>query len=133
MGYNIEISINILKETKISEKEFYIKDIAKSNFCDNIFLLNEVDGTNKIPVYKCIYIVEFNDDKFDFIIQFIKQIKKIKSLNIECVFNNSKNYLIYASSFYLQNINVDISKKYKKYKLENNFLQNDKTIIDEFY
>ena len=46
MGYNIEISVNMLKETKFSEVENTIEDMAKFYSCDNIYSLTE-EGWNK--------------------------------------------------------------------------------------
>lgn len=121
MGYNIEISVNMLKETKFSEVENTIQSVARSYNCDNIYTLTEEDGTLKIPRYHSIYVVNFLDDNIDNLIKFIKFIKKYKSGHIECVYNNDFYKLLYASSYHLKNINKELSKKYKEFIKDNNF------------
>ena len=45
MGYNIEISVNILKETKFSEVEKSIEGMEEFYSCNNIYSLTEEDVT----------------------------------------------------------------------------------------
>ena len=95
LGYNIEISVNILKETKFSEVEKSIKGIAEFYSCDNIYSLTEEDGTKKIPRYHCVYVIYFVDDNFDNLIKFLKFIKNFKSSYIECIYKNDICKLLY--------------------------------------
>jgi hypothetical protein len=116
MGYNIELSINMLNVTKFSEIENTIYDVAETYNCNNIYSLNEADGTLKIPRYHCVYVVTFSEDSFDDLIKFVKFIKKCKiSCYIECIYNDNMFKLLYASSYYLNNSNRELSKKYKKF------------------
>ena len=78
MGYNIEVSVNMLKETKFSEVEKTIKDMAEFYSCDNIYSLTEEDGTKKIPRYHCVYVINFMDDNFE---NFIALSKKLATKN----------------------------------------------------
>ena len=116
MGYNIELSINMLNVTKFSEIENTIYDVAETYNCNNIYSLNEEDGTLKIPRYHCVYVVTFSEDSFDDLIKFVKFIKNCKiSCYIECIYNDNIFKLLYASSYYLNNSNRELSKKYKKF------------------
>ena len=119
MRYNIEVSVNIIKETKISEIVQNIKDNAKLCECNQIYMLTEEDGTIKIPRYNIIYVILFENDNN--IIKFIKNIKKYKSINIECIYDNNLNKLLYASSFYLMSIDKELSKQYKTFIKDRNF------------
>jgi hypothetical protein len=81
--------------------------------------LEEEDGTTKIPRYHYIYVIIFSDNSFDNLIKFVKFIKNYKkSCYIECVYDNDIYKLLYASSYYLNNSNKELSKKYK------NFIEN---------
>lgn len=121
MGYSIEISINMLKENKFLEVETVIYDKSNTYNCENIYSLAEEDGTGKIPRYYRVYVISFLNDNLDGIIKFINFVKKYKSCYIECVYENNINKLLYASSFYLNNIEKDISKKYKEFINNKNF------------
>lgn len=131
MGYNIEVSVNMLKETKFSEVEKTIKDMAEFYSCDNIYSLTEEDGTKKIPRYHCVYVINFMDDNFENFIKFLKFIKKYKSSYIECVYDNDIYKLLYASSFYLKSIDKELSKKYKNFIKDKKFTPNENKLLKE--
>jgi hypothetical protein len=131
-GYNIEISINMIKETKYSEIESMIQYIAKSYDCDDIYCFTEEDGSRKIPRYHCIYSINFLDENFNNLIKFLKNIKQCKSTHIECIYNNNNNYkLLYASSYYLNNIDREVSKKYKQFIKDKQFTPNESILLKE--
>ena len=131
MGYNIEISVNLLKVTKFSEIENTIRCVAKSYNCNNIYVITEDDGTIKIPRYQCIYVVNFLDENFENLIKFLKFIKKYKSSYIECIYDNDIYKLLYASSFYLKTVDKDLSKKYKQFIKDKNFTPNESKLLNE--
>lgn len=132
MGYNIEISVNMLKETKFSEIEKDIRNIANFYGCYSLYINSEEDGTLKIPKYHCIFFISFLDENFNNFIKFIKVMKKYKSAYIECIYDNDISKLIYVSSSYLKNNDKDLSKKYKQFINEKNFNSNELKIMQEF-
>ncbi len=131
-GYNIEISINMLKETNYSEVESTIQSVAKSYNCDDIYCFYEEDGTIKNPRYHCIYVVNFLDENFNNLIKFIKYIKEYKYTYIESIYDNNIYKLLYASSYYLNNIDKEISKKYKQFIKDKKFTPNETILLNEF-
>jgi len=134
MGYNIEISLNMLKETKFSQVDKMIKDMSEFCGCNNIYSLTEEDGTTKIQRYHCVYIVNFVYDNFENLIKFLKFLKftkRYKSIYVECLYENDLYKLLYASSFYLKNIDKELSKKYTKFIQEKNFTPNENKILKE--
>ncbi len=131
MGYNVEISVNMLKATKFSEVEKTIEGIAEFYSCDNIYSFNEEDGTIKIPRYHCIYVIYFSDENLDNLVKFLKFIKKYKISYIECLYENDVYKLLYASSFYLKSIDKDLSKKYKQFIKDKNFTPNETKLLRE--
>ena len=130
MGYNIEISINMLKESKFSEIESIIQETANSYGCDNIYSISEEDGTTKIPRYHIIFIIHFLEENVDNFVKFVKIIKNYKKGYIECVYNTN-NKLIYASSYYLNNVNKDATQKYKQFINNKLFTENEYKILQE--
>jgi hypothetical protein len=135
MGYNVEISVNLLKDSKFSEIEKTIQDTAELYECDSIYSIAEEDGTKKIPRYHLLFVINFEEDKFEKLIKFLKIMKKYKKVYIECIFNNTfcKSKLLYASSYYLNNIDKDISEKFKKFISDKQFSPNEKILLKEFY
>lgn len=131
MGYNIEISVNMLKETKFSEVENTIRCIAKRFNCNDIYTISEEDGISKIKRYHCIYVIIFMEENFENFLEFLKAIKKSKSSYIECIYDNDIYKLLYASSFYLNNIDKELSKKYKQFINDKNFTPNESKLLRE--
>lgn len=133
MGYNIEISVNMLKETNFFEIERNLEDTAKFYNCNHLYITSEEDGTTKIPRYHCIFVINFLDENFDNFIKFVKFAKKYKSGYIECIYDNDIYKLIYASSYYLKNIEKDATKKYKTLiDDDKNFTPNELKLLQEF-
>lgn len=131
MGYNIEISINMLKEKKFSEVENTIQCVAKIYNCNDIYTITEEDGTKKISRYHCVYIINFLDNNFDNLIKFVKFLKKYKSIYIECVYYNDIYKLLYCSSFYLHSIDKELSKKYRQFIKDKTFTPNESKLLKE--
>jgi hypothetical protein len=71
----------------------------------------------------------------------IKEYPIIESMYSKCsglllsIFNNTfgKSKLIFASSYYLNNIDKDISAKYKKFINDKQYTPNEKILLNEFY
>jgi hypothetical protein len=132
MGYNIEISVNMLKETKFSEYESIIQETADLYGCESIHSVYEEDGTNKIPRYHCVFVINFLDETFDNFIKFIKVIKNYKKGYIECIYVTDKYKILYASAYYLHNMDKEATNKYKQFINEKKFTPKESIILQEF-
>ena len=115
MGYNVEISVNMLKETNFSEIENTIYNVAERYNCESIYSISEENGTKKMQRYNYIYVVCFLHTYFEDFIQFLLFLKNYRPIYVECIYENEIHKLLYASSFYLTNINRDISNNYKQF------------------
>ena len=112
-GYNVEISINLLKETTSSTIESVVRDIAKENECDHIYAYSETDGTSKIPRYHYIIVVNFSKNNLENFGHFIKYIKRYNKVHIECIYNDTTSHLVYGSGYYLKTLGKENAKIYK--------------------
>ena len=117
MGYQIILSINLRRNGNISNIKSIVTDYAKNNNCEMIFENIEIAGRRSI-IHKNLFIltVVFPEDE-KYIIQFIKNIKQIKSLSIESIaYDNCIFRMLYSR---------------KKKILKSNILSlQDKTIIN---
>ena len=115
MGYNIELSIHLVKCGNFSELENMVLVFADKYGCENIYEFSEEEGRTKIPRCHQMMVVTFSKHNFENLLEFIKQIKKIKQIHIESVYyDESNSKLIYASPYYLKNIDKDIAIRYKR-------------------
>ena len=131
MGYNIEISFNMTKHSNVSELKKYITDYALDYNCDHYYYLYEHENECKIPRNHCIIVVNFGDNElFDCSI-FLKHIKQMKDIHIECIYEDEiMCKLIYASQYYLTTVEKDKVIKYNKFKRERSLSDNEKIVLE---
>jgi hypothetical protein len=132
MGYCVEISVNMLKETNFSEIEDTIYDVAEKYNCDNIYSISEEKVTVKMQRHNYIYVVGFLNTYFDDFIKFLLFLKNYKPIYVECIYDNEINKLLYASSFYLTNINREAFHNYKQFIKNKQFTSNEYELIRLF-
>ena len=139
MGYNIEISINMLKHANITEVKREIVDIALDLDCTYYYYIYEYEDRIKFPRNHCIIVVNFdsennenneNNDKMFKCARFLKIVKKMKDLYIECIYDDDiLCRLIYASAYYLKNVERDKAIKYSKYKKERSYSEEERVLL----
>ena len=131
MGYNIEVSINMMKHANISELKREITDFALDLNCNHYYYLYEVENKNRIPRNHLVIAVNFDDSETFNCAHFLKTIKKMKNLHIECIYDDEiACNLLYASQYYLTTVEKDKVIKYNKNKRERSLSDNDKTILE---
>jgi hypothetical protein len=134
MGYNIEISFDLLKHNIETKNE--ITDLALQYNCDHYSYLYDTEGKCKIPRNHCIIVVNFKDEKqyiYD-CANFLKIIKKNKDLHIECIYDDKiECTLLYASKYYLRTIDKDKVVKYNKNKNDKCYSDNELIILDPIF
>lgn len=99
MGYDIELSIHNLNSNN-SELE-HIKVLSEN--CNCIYFKENIEYDNNVKIkriYKLVSI-QFDDTDFSKVIYFIHQIKKVKGVKLETIFNNDSNSLIFGSKYYI--------------------------------
>lgn len=133
MGYNIEISFDISKHNNITDIKTEITNLALDYNCENYYYYNcEYDESHKFPRNHYIIAVEFNDNNIFDCSNFLKLIKKQPGIHIECIYedeNDIKCKLIYASKYYLKQIDKSCVIVYNKFKRERSHSDNEKIIL----
>jgi hypothetical protein len=131
MGYNIEVSIDLLRHTNISEVKKDIADAALDYECSYYYYLYEMEGRCRIPRNHCIMVINFADDQIFNCADFLKLIKKMKILHIECIYEDDIICkLIYASQYYQTTMEKDKAIKYNKFRRERSLSDNEKMILE---
>ena len=72
----------------------------------------------------------FYEDDVDYLIQFIKCIKKIASIYIEVIYNENTNIILYASSFYQTTQMEKFQQKDYRKKREPEYSENETRIVN---
>jgi hypothetical protein len=131
MSYTIEISINIMKFSNITSIEEDITNIALEHDCKKIYNYSDTENYSKVKRNHLIISCNFEDNIIDFS-NFIKEIKRIKNLHIESIFEEDKCKLIYASSYYLNSIEKEFAENYKKFKKERKYSFDEEIILQSY-
>lgn len=134
MGYNIEISFNIYKNSSISELKYNLIEIAENNYCypynDNLSTFYEMEYglTTAEKRNHCVMTFNFDNSKIIYLIKFLKKIKNLKPFHIETIYDDTK--IIYASKYYQSIMDKTFAENYKqKNKLSDNFNSTDNLIL----
>ena len=129
MGYNIEVSFNVLKQSNISELEDKIINIATENGCNDYYDNYEFERNCQYQRNHYVITVHFSNN-VHLIVKFLKNIKKIKGLNIETIYRDETHDLLYASRYYItQMMDKHLAKKYKSNKKEKTYSEDDIMIL----
>lgn len=131
MGYNIEVSFNILKNKNVSELEDYITSVAKECKCSSSYSLIEMETNTFMQRNHNVISTIFDEMNVNDLVNYIKTIKKIKGIYIESIFNEQTKQIIYASQYYLTILDKFVSKSYKLNKRERSYSEDETIIIDE--
>ena len=130
MEYKIDISINLLKRSNISEIESDVVYLAKQTNCQHVYVFSETEGMLKNPICKYVINVSFIKDSINDMIRFIKLIKQNKNVHIECVYKEDNVIkMIYVSNAYLKTLNKTAAKNYK---MAANYSEDENMILQEF-
>ena len=129
MGYNIEVAFNVFQHHNVQELEDKVINIAIDNGCEFYYNDYEFERNFKFKRNHCVITVNFNN--IEYIVKFIKNIKKTKGIYIETIYNDEPNNLLYASRYYItQMMDKHIAKKYKFNKRERSYSEDDIIILN---
>jgi len=132
MGYNIEVSIDLLRHTNITEVKKEIADHALDYDCNFYYYLYEMEGGCKIPRNHCIMVINFDCDQIFSCAGFLKIIKRLNKYHIECIYEDDVVCkLLYASKYYQKTMGKDGVIKYNKLKRERSLSDNEKIILEQ--
>ena len=131
MGYVIEVSIDLLHHINITKLKKEISDLALDYECNDYYYLYEMEGSCKIPRNHCIMVINFDEEQIFNCSYFLKLIKKINKLHIECIYeDNIVCNLLYASKYYQTTMDKDKAIKYNKFKRERGLSDNEKMLLE---
>ena len=129
MGYNIEVSFNLLKHTYVTETQNSIVSLALENGCDSFYNEYEFEIKPRNKRNHNVITINFENYDIDKIVNFLKKIKLIQGVFIESIYDDNSNNLLFASKYYLtQMIDKHLVNNYKINKRDRSYSE-DETII----
>ena len=104
MDLTVEISLDLITCKNITTTIKTINYIIENNYAINDFSFYETEGSRKIERNEYITSVNF-ENKYN-LLNFLKEIKFLKNLRIDCIYSGSNFNYIYMSRRYAKNNNV---------------------------
>lgn len=130
MGYNIELSFNILKIGSVTKLLEQLKEYAEECFCEDFYEDYEFENKLQFQRRQCLISVRFSEEKINTMIKFINMIKKYNSLYIELIYNEDSNSILYASQYFVtQKMDKYIAEEFKLQKRKRSYSDDENMIL----
>jgi len=131
MGYNIEVSFSLIKNSSVTELQENIKNLATNCGCSYFYEDYEYETHVRYQRKHCIITLNFNNTDIYNLINFLRNIKKSKGLYIEVIYDDDSNKIIYASKYYItQKMEKSGSKIFKDERKKKSYTDDDTKIIE---
>ena len=115
MGYNIEVSFNILKNSSVTEIINTVKKCAEECGCEYHYYDYEYESNNKIKRNHCIITIIFIEYDLLNLLYFLEFIVNKKCLYLESIYDDDLRKILYASQYYItQKMSKQNGKEFKK-------------------
>ena len=132
MGYNIEVSFDILKHSSVTELQEFVKEQAHNCGCNSCYNYYEFETNVQYKRNHCIMVTNFDKPNIACFLDFLKSIKYMPGIHIESIYDDDNNSILYASSYFLtQKMEKSFSKIYKLEKRKRSYSEDDKMILKE--
>jgi len=128
MGYNIDITFNILKNSSITETQNSIKNIVLNTGCNYFYEDYEYEHNEQYKRTHYIITINFNKGDINYIIEFLENIKKIKGLYIETIYDEENSKILYASKYYISQRMLK-QNTYKEKNKKRIYTEEEETIL----
>ena len=130
MGYNIEVSFNVYKNSSVTETQDSIKILATNCGCNYFYEDYEFETNVQYQRRHYVITVNFeNNSNIKFITDFLKNIKRVKGLYIESIYDDETNVILYASKYY-QTQKMIKGNNYKEERKKRSYSEDDTKIIN---
>ena len=78
MGYNIEVSFNVLKNGSVTKLLEEVREFAEGCFCEDFYEDYEFENKTQFQRRHCLISINFSQSKLNNMIEFLNNIKKKK-------------------------------------------------------
>ena len=116
MGYVVESFHSFLNSGNLSLVKNIQQETANKFGCEMQYFTHEIEGYKRITT-KCdsIHVAHFGTDSFDNVLQYVREIRRQRNYQIDCVYNDDGPIgILYASTRYLKRLDRNLSHTIKK-------------------
>jgi len=131
MGYNIEVSFNVLKNGSVTELQENVKSYAEECGCQQIYEDYEFENKTQFQRRHCIISAIFLQTNMSGLNDFVKFIKRQNGLYLESIYDDDSNMILYASQYYItQKMNKSLAKEFVIEKRKRSYSEDETMILN---
>jgi len=131
MGYNIEVSFNVLNCGSVIELQNSLKSYAEECNCREIYEDYEFENKTQFQRRHCIISVNFLTSNITGLQNFLRFIRRNKRLYLESIYNDDSNMILYASQYYItQKMNKSLAKDFIIEKRKRSYSEDETNILN---
>ena len=131
MGYNIEVSFDILKNSSATELQNTVRNFAEECGCETFYEDYEYDHYAQFKRNPCVMSVDFSQKNITNFLQFLKFIKHKEGLFLELIYDDITHLIVYASQYYItQKMNKATSKIFIRERRERSYSDDENMILN---
>jgi hypothetical protein len=131
MGYNIELSFNVVNTGSVTEVLQSVKVYAEECGCQQIYEDYEFENKTQFIRRHCIITANFSQLNIIEMIKFLKFIKSYHNLYLESIYDETSNILLYASKYYVtQKMDKEKAQEFKIEKRKRSYSEDETLILD---
>ncbi len=131
MGYNIEFSFNILKNTSITKMLEDVKEYVMNSGCEDFYEDYEFENKTQFQRRHCLMVIKFSLTNINSMIKFLNNIRKINGIYIEIIYNEDNHSILYASQYFLnEKMDKYLAKKFKIQKRTRSYSDDENMILN---
>lgn len=130
MGYSIEVSFSILKNSSVTEVKNMIINGAEECGCDSFQEDYEYEAHAQFKRNHCVITLNFSNPEISEMIRFLRFIRTRCGVYLELIYDENEYYILYASQYYItQKMDKCHGKTYKNEKRERSYSDDENMIL----
>jgi len=130
MGYSIEVSFSILKNSSVTETKNMIIYGAEECGCDSFHEDYEYDTHTQFKRNHCVITLNFSKTDINELIRFLRFIRSRCGIYLELIYDENEYYILYASQYYItQKMDKCHGKIYKQERRERSYSDDENMIL----
>ena len=130
MGYNIEVSFNIIKNGSATELLNMVRNLAEECLCEDFYEEYEFENKTQFQRRHCVMSINFLNEKLNNMIEFLNNIKKNHGLYVELIYDENNNSILYASQYFItQKMDKYAAKEFKIIKRKRSYSHDENMIL----
>lgn len=131
MGYNIEVSFNVLKNGSVTKLLEEVREFAEDCYCEDFYEDYEFENKVQFQRRHCLISVSFPQEKLNNMIEFLNRIRKNNKIYIEVIYNEDNHSILYASQYFItQKMDKYVAKKFRTEKRKRSYSEDESMILN---